>query len=78
VFFFRWSVNWQFLGEEVATGKVLAKYLLIAHLSLLVIFLLAKWSPFSRGFGLWFHALRLPELLKNCKPKALDPRFVAL
>ena len=78
VFMFKWSVNWQFFGEEVATGKVLAKYLLVAHLSLLVIFLLAKWSPFSRGFGIWFHALRLPELFKNCKPKTLDPRFVAL
>jgi alpha-1,3-mannosyltransferase len=30
VFFFKWSVNWQFLGEEVATGKDLASLLLIS------------------------------------------------
>ena len=41
-------------------------------------FLLAKWSPFTKGFSVWFQALRLPELFKNCKSKALDPRFVAL
>jgi alpha-1,3-mannosyltransferase len=78
VFMFKWSVNWQFLGEEVATGKTLAKYLLMAHLGLLMVFLLMKWSPFTRGVGIWFKELRLPELLSNCKAKVLDPRFVAL
>jgi alpha-1,3-mannosyltransferase len=35
VFFFKWSVNWQFLGEETATGKNFAKLLIITHLGLL-------------------------------------------
>lgn len=28
VFMFKWSVNWQFLGEEFATGKKWAELLL--------------------------------------------------
>jgi alpha-1,3-mannosyltransferase len=30
VFMFKWSVNWQFLGEEKAVGKEHAKMLLMA------------------------------------------------
>jgi alpha-1,3-mannosyltransferase len=80
VFMFKWSVNWQFFGEEVATGKILAQYLLIAHLGLLLIFLFCKWTNLikSRSIGLWFIELRLNELFNNCKPRTLDPRFVAL
>jgi alpha-1,3-mannosyltransferase len=54
VFFFKWSVNWQFLGEEVAVGRDFAKLLIIAHLSLLVVFLLFKWTSVTRGVGIWF------------------------
>ena len=80
VFMFKWSVNWQFLGEEVATGKKLAQYLLIAHLGLLLIFLIFKWSNLirNRSIGVLFVELRLNELFSNCRPRILDPRFVAL
>lgn len=79
VFMFKWSVNWQFWGEEVATGKTLAKYLLIAHLGLLLVFLFVKWSNFfGRGLGIWVNHMRLNELFTNCKSRVLDPRFVAL
>ena len=30
VFMFKWSVNWQFLGEELATSQTLATVLLVA------------------------------------------------
>ncbi len=49
VFTFKWSVNWQFLGEERATGSELALFLLVAHLSLLIIFLLFKWTDITKG-----------------------------
>ena len=78
VFMFKWSVNWQFLGEEVATGKPLASTLLITHLGLLLIFLFTKWTDIRKCFGIWIVELRLNELFKNCKRRALDPRFVAL
>jgi alpha-1,3-mannosyltransferase len=62
VFFFKWSVNWQFLGEEVATGKDLAFKLLIAHLGLLVVFLVLKWTSLRAGLGAWLRELRLNEV----------------
>jgi alpha-1,3-mannosyltransferase len=77
VFFFKWSVNWQFLGEEMATGKPLAKILLVAQLSLLLIFLLFKWTSITRGLGSWLREIRLTEIGRTI-PRKLDPRFVAL
>lgn len=49
-FFFKWSVNWNFLGEENALNSNFAKLLLVAHLSLLLIFLFFKWAPSFRYF----------------------------
>lgn len=77
VFFFKWSVNWQFLGEEVATGKNLAKILLLAHISLLVIFLLFKWTSMTNGIMPWLKEIRLTDIGRTVSKK-LDPRYVAL
>jgi alpha-1,3-mannosyltransferase len=77
VFFFKWSVNWQFMGEEVATGKGFAKVLIVTHLSLLLVFLFFKWTSLTSGLSSWFKQLRLPELFSATR-KALDPRYVAL
>jgi alpha-1,3-mannosyltransferase len=57
-FFFKWSVNWNFLGEEVALSKDFAKLLLVIHLALLVVFLVFKWAPSKRRF---FQDLRLMD-----------------
>lgn len=77
---FKWSVNWQFLGEELALDKTFAKILLIAHLTLLVTFLLTKWTNFTfkpSGIPNFLVQIRLFEL-KDPQKKPLDPYFVAL
>jgi len=45
-FFFKWSVNWKFLGEELALNKTFAKILLTTHICLLLYFLFFKWIKF--------------------------------
>eukprot|EP00347_Sterkiella_histriomuscorum_P004760 403359212 len=78
VFTFKWSVNWQFLGEEVATGQTLSQFLLIAHLSLLIVFLLFKWTHIERGIANWFKEIRLNELFNlNAPTRQLDANYVA-
>lgn len=77
VFFFKWSVNWQFLGEETATGKDFAKFLICAHLSLLLIFLFFKWTKLTAGLGNWLTQIRLNEIC-GLPTRALEPRYVAL
>ncbi len=70
-FLFKWSVNWQFLGEEIMTGEVLPTLLLGAHLTLLVVFLFGKWVPLRlRSF---FSDFRLDSL----EVREVNPRFIA-
>ena len=79
VFQFKWSVNWQFWGEEVATGKVLAQALLAAHLTVLLVFLLFKWTSFSKGIGEWIKEIRVNELFSLAiQRRSLDPKYVIL
>lgn len=79
VFMFKWSVNWQFWGEEIATGKELAKALLALHLTLLVVFLLFKWTNFSKGVNSWIKEIRLHELFNfKLQSLTLDPYYVIL
>jgi len=62
VFTFKWSVNWQFWGEEIATGKDLAFALLVIHLTLLVVFLFFKWTHIERGLKNWLSEIRLDDI----------------
>eukprot|EP00350_Pseudokeronopsis_sp_OXSARD2_P013133 CAMPEP_0170568476 /NCGR_PEP_ID=MMETSP0211-20121228/81229_1 /TAXON_ID=311385 /ORGANISM="Pseudokeronopsis sp., Strain OXSARD2" /LENGTH=160 /DNA_ID=CAMNT_0010890391 /DNA_START=406 /DNA_END=884 /DNA_ORIENTATION=- len=80
-FLFKWSVNWQFLGEQTAMSPVIAKILLAAHLSLLIGFLLFKWTHFLGGFSAWLKELRLNELWEKglkINSKRLNPYYVAV
>mmetsp|Transcript_33798 Transcript_33798/g.24841 ORF Transcript_33798/g.24841 Transcript_33798/m.24841 type:complete len:172 (+) Transcript_33798:358-873(+) len=60
-FMFKWSVNWQFLGEELAMRQEVAQILLVLHLFLLLLFLFCKWAPISSGISAWMVNLRLQE-----------------
>jgi alpha-1,3-mannosyltransferase len=75
-FWFRESRNWQFLGQELATSKAFANFLLASNLVLLLAFLFGKWTSPSRGLGAWLKELRLHEI-GNTPAKPLNPRFVA-
>ena len=50
VFFFKWTVNWRFVGEETFLDKKFHITLLIGHLFVLAVFLLTRWlNPSSRS-----------------------------
>ena len=73
-FTFKWSVNWNFLGEELALNPTFAKILLACHLGFLVYFLLSKWT--SKVTTL-FSDLRLNFWSDNGHERLLHPEFVA-
>ena len=45
VFFFKWTVNWRFIGEVIFVNPIFHKFLLVTHVALLVIFAWFKWRP---------------------------------
>ena len=47
-FFFKWTVNWRFVGEETFLSKNFALTLLAAHISLLALFATTCWLKPSR------------------------------
>ena len=49
VFFYKWTVNWKFLPEDVFTSKALASLLLCGHLGGLLWFAQYKWAAGDGG-----------------------------
>ncbi|KAH0366291.1 ALG3-domain-containing protein, partial [Aureobasidium melanogenum] len=47
-FFFKWTVNWRFVGEETFLSKQFALTLLAVHVSLLVLFATTRWLKPSK------------------------------
>lgn len=43
VFFFKWTVNWRFVGEETFLSKEFSIALLVGHISVLTIFATTRW-----------------------------------
>lgn len=44
-FFFRWTVNWRFVGEEIFLSKPFSYTLLVLHASVLLTFIFTRWLP---------------------------------
>ncbi|PSR77383.1 family 58 glycosyltransferase [Coniella lustricola] len=44
-FFFKWTVNWRFIGERVFLSRHFSYTLLALHASVLLTFLLTRWLP---------------------------------
>eukprot|EP01026_Neomeris_dumetosa_P022717 TRINITY_DN1957_c1_g1_i6.p2 TRINITY_DN1957_c1_g1~~TRINITY_DN1957_c1_g1_i6.p2 ORF type:complete len:404 (+),score=32.81 TRINITY_DN1957_c1_g1_i6:178-1389(+) len=65
VFMYKWTVNFKFIDKQIFVSKELALGLLVAHLSLLVIFLVWKWMPKGDTFLGLFQRL----FFKNEKQK---------
>lgn len=42
-FFFKWTVNWRFVGEDVFLSRPFSITLLVLHASTLVAFIITKW-----------------------------------
>ncbi|KAJ4289520.1 dolichyl-P-Man:Man(5)GlcNAc(2)-PP-dolichol alpha-1,3-mannosyltransferase [Collariella sp. IMI 366227] len=47
-FFFKWTVNWRFIGEEVFLSKEFSMMLLGLHAAMLVLFITRRWLKPSR------------------------------
>ncbi|KAK1755386.1 fad dependent oxidoreductase [Echria macrotheca] len=63
-FFFKWTVNWRFIGEETFLSKEFSVLLLSLHLAVLVVFITTRWLKPARKSLL---GLALP-LLKGKAP----------
>jgi len=48
-FFFKWTVNWRFVPEDIFLSKTFAGALLLAHLAVLGIFVYKKWNNGAVG-----------------------------
>ncbi|CAN8102482.1 unnamed protein product [Discula destructiva] len=44
-FFFKWTVNWRFVGEDVFLSKQFSYTLLALHASVLLTFIFTRWLP---------------------------------
>lgn len=47
-FFFKWTVNWRFVGEETFLSKQFSYTLLALHASVLLTFIFTRWLPPTR------------------------------
>jgi alpha-1,3-mannosyltransferase len=70
-------MNWYFLPEQLMISKGFSTFLTIIHLSLLIIFLLFKWTSIEKGISSWLKEIRLIEF-GNTPKLSLDPRYIAL
>ncbi|CAK7265022.1 dolichyl-P-Man:Man(5)GlcNAc(2)-PP-dolichol alpha-1,3-mannosyltransferase [Sporothrix epigloea] len=50
-FFFRWTVNWRFAGEEIFLSAPFALGLLATHMALLILFITTRWLRPARVFS---------------------------
>lgn len=49
-FLFRWTVNWRFVGQEVFLDNRFAQSLLVAHATVLLLWIMKRWTGVaSRG-----------------------------
>ena len=81
VFFFQWTVNWRFIGEETFLNKQFHITLLVGHISVLAAFVLMRWlSPAGRSVQtMATRALRGEEPLGDIQiavSRRITPQFV--
>lgn len=66
-FFFEWTVNWRFVGEEVFLSKKFSLGLLALHATLLFVFVVTRWKKFHPRPSLIF-------LEPTNRSPSIDPR----
>lgn len=81
VFFFKWTVNWRFVGEETFLDKGFHISLLVGHISVLSAFVLTRWlNSTGRSVQTMItRALRGEEPLGDIQQlvsKRVTPQFV--
>ncbi|KAL9091851.1 MAG: hypothetical protein Q9159_001223 [Coniocarpon cinnabarinum] len=80
VFEYKWTVNWRFVSEETFLSREFAGSLLAAHLSLLVLFVVTRWSqPARRGSFVDFVKMTFvapPQEERDAMAGRVTPDFV--
>lgn len=73
-FFFKWTVNWRFMGEDVFLSSWFSRTLLGLHVVALVVFLTSRWlNPASKSLT----QLAIPMALGKSPFTAQEQRAVA-
>jgi alpha-1,3-mannosyltransferase len=78
-FFFKWTVNWRFVGEETFLSKQFALTLLATHITLLLLFATTRWTSPSRQSlpNLITSIFNPPSTAKQAQISArVTPRFI--
>lgn len=80
-FFFKWTVNWRFVGEEVFLSREFSISLLVGHASALLLFAATRWlKPSNRSVvEMVASMLRGTEPLGDIQPlvsRRITPKYV--
>jgi alpha-1,3-mannosyltransferase len=82
-FFFKWTVNWRFVSEEMFLSRQFAVGLLVLHVSVLVTFITTRWLlPSGRSLSSIVSAIlkRRPPFNKQqeaAMAARMDPGYIA-
>lgn len=66
-FFFKWTVNWRFVGEDMFLSKQFSYTLLALHASVLLTFILTRWLPPT--------GKTIPDVLRATFSRNLGPLY---
>ena len=78
-FFFKWTVNWRFVGEGTFLSKQFALTLLAAHISLLILFATTRWlKPSQQSLPAIITSIFNPPSAENQAQISarVTPRFI--
>lgn len=78
-FLFKWTVNWRFVGEEMFSSAAFSGSLLVAHVTLLLLFLQNRWiKPSSKGLGefVYKYTRTMDHELERSYERNVTPTFV--
>ncbi|KAK3581345.1 hypothetical protein CHS0354_016189 [Potamilus streckersoni] len=78
-FFYKWTVNWRLLPEELFLNKYFQVTLLVCHVLVLLLFIFCKWKRFLPKFDLGSVNIILPlftaNLIGMCFSRSLHYQF---
>ncbi|TFY76965.1 hypothetical protein EWM64_g7049 [Hericium alpestre] len=79
IFLYKWTVNWRFFSEDTFLNPVFARTLLLAHLSVLIIFGLTRWCQKDGGvLAVLLRGLRRPQQPPSLSPLLADETITIL
>ena len=75
-FFFKWTVNWRFVGEERFLSTEFSGFLLALHISLLILFVTTRWlKPTRQSLAETVRAVLSPSSIPPEKHSVVSARI---